>query len=116
VDKPEIVADIKRAKAGDLGVTVADVSSSLRLLVGGEQVSTYEEHGEQYEVHLRAEHGYRANEDVLALLSVPSTKNGQVAWSSAVRCCRWACPRARIPSSRAAPSRDLGPESLQCRF
>jgi len=76
--KPEIVADVHRAKAGDLGVSVADVSSSLRLLVGGDQVSTYEEHGEQYEVHVRAEHGYRANEEGLALLTVPSTKVGQV--------------------------------------
>jgi HAE1 family hydrophobic/amphiphilic exporter-1 len=78
VGKPEIVADVQRAHAGDLGVTVADVSSSLRLLVGGAQVSTYEERGEQYEVHVRAEHGYRANEDGLALVTVPSAKVGQV--------------------------------------
>jgi multidrug efflux pump subunit AcrB len=78
VGKPEVVADVQRARAGDLGVTVADVSSSLRLLVGGAQVSTYEEHGEQYEVHVRAERAYRANEDGLALVTVPSSKNGQV--------------------------------------
>jgi multidrug efflux pump subunit AcrB len=71
------VASIERERAGDLGVSVADVSSSLRLLVGGQQVSTYEEHGEQYEVHARAEPGYRASEDDLALLTVPSTKVGQ---------------------------------------
>jgi len=78
IGKPEIVANIERERAGDLGVSVADVSSSLRLLVGGQQVSTYEEHGEQYEVHVRAERGYRASEDDLSLLTVPSTKNGQV--------------------------------------
>ncbi|MEY4581356.1 MAG: AcrB/AcrD/AcrF family protein [Pseudomonadota bacterium] len=78
VGKPEIVADVQRAKAGDLGVTVADVSSSLRLLVGGAQVSTYEEHGEQYEVHVRSELGYRTDEEGLALMIVPSTKVGHV--------------------------------------
>ncbi|HET8939268.1 MAG TPA: efflux RND transporter permease subunit [Polyangiales bacterium] len=77
VGKPEIVANIERERAGDLGVSVADVSSSLRLLVGGAQVSTYEERGEQYEVRLRAERGYRANEDGLALVTIPSTKVGQ---------------------------------------
>lgn len=77
IGKPEIVANIERERAGDLGVSVADVSASLRLLVGGAQVSTYEERGEQYEVRLRAERGYRANEDGLALVSVPSSKVGQ---------------------------------------
>jgi hydrophobic/amphiphilic exporter-1 (mainly G- bacteria), HAE1 family len=76
--KPEIVVEIDRAKAGDLGVTVADVSSTLRLLVGGDQVSTFEEHGEQYEVHLRAESRYRTNEEGLATVTVPSTQLGQV--------------------------------------
>jgi len=78
IGKPEIVANIERERAGDLGVSVADVSASLRLMVGGAQVSTYEEHGEQYEVHAGAERNFRANEDDMSLLTVPSLKNGQV--------------------------------------
>jgi multidrug efflux pump subunit AcrB len=84
VGKPEIVADVDRAKAGDMGVSVVDVASSLRLIVGGEQVSTYEEHGEQYEVHLRADASFRKDEDGLAAVAVPSTKLGQVALSDVV--------------------------------
>jgi HAE1 family hydrophobic/amphiphilic exporter-1 len=76
--KPEIVADVDRTKAGDLGVTVTDIASTLRLLVGGDQVSTYEQHGEQYEVHARAESRFRTNEDALSVVSVPSSKLGQV--------------------------------------
>ena len=34
---------------------IADAAEALRLLVGGDQVTTYNEGGEQYEVHLRAE-------------------------------------------------------------
>jgi multidrug efflux pump subunit AcrB len=78
VGKPEIVADVNRARAGDLGVTVADVAQSLRLLVGGVTVSSYEEHGEQYDVQVRAEGQYRVNEDGLSLFTVPSQKAGQV--------------------------------------
>jgi HAE1 family hydrophobic/amphiphilic exporter-1 len=76
--KPEIVAEIDRAKAGDLGVTVADVASTLRLLVGGDDVSTFEEHGEQYDVNVRAEKRFRTNEEGLSAVTVPSTKLGQV--------------------------------------
>jgi hydrophobe/amphiphile efflux-1 (HAE1) family protein len=76
--KPEIVADIDRVKAGDLGVTVTDVASTLRLLVGGDDVSTFEEHGEQYDVNLRADSRFRTNEEGLAAVTVPSTKLGQV--------------------------------------
>jgi multidrug efflux pump subunit AcrB len=36
-------------------VQVSDAAEALRLLVGGDQVTTYNEAGEQYEVHLRAE-------------------------------------------------------------
>ncbi len=78
IGKPEIVADIDRAKAGDLGVTVSDVASTLRLLVGGDDISTFEEQGEQYDVFMRAESRYRTNEEGLAAVTVPSSKLGQV--------------------------------------
>ncbi|HMJ50803.1 MAG TPA: efflux RND transporter permease subunit [Polyangiaceae bacterium] len=76
--KPEIAVHINRDKAADLGVQVADVASALRLLVGGVKVSTYEEKGEQYEVHIRADQAYRANVEGLSLLTVPSARLGSV--------------------------------------
>ena len=53
--KPEMSVLLDRPKAADLGVQVADAADALRLLVAGDQVTTYNEAGEQYEVHLRAE-------------------------------------------------------------
>jgi hydrophobic/amphiphilic exporter-1 (mainly G- bacteria), HAE1 family len=76
--KPEIAVHINRDKAADLGVQVADIASALRLLVGGVKVSTYEEKGEQYEVHVRANQAYRANVEGLSLLTVPSVRLGTV--------------------------------------
>jgi hydrophobe/amphiphile efflux-1 (HAE1) family protein len=76
--KPELVAQIDRAKAADLGVSVSDVADTLRLLVGGLDVSTYAERGEQYEVHLRAESRYRSDAEGLALVTVPSSLHGAV--------------------------------------
>jgi hydrophobe/amphiphile efflux-1 (HAE1) family protein len=72
--KPEVTVSIDRAKAADLGVNVADVATALRLLIGGLEVSTYEEKGEQYEVHARAEARYRVNVEGLSMMTVPSSR------------------------------------------
>ncbi len=48
VGKPELSVHIDRMKAADLGVRVSDAADALRLLVGGDQVTTYNEAGEQY--------------------------------------------------------------------
>jgi multidrug efflux pump subunit AcrB len=81
--KPELVARVDRGRAGELGVTVADVATSLRLLVGGQKVSSFEDGGEQYEVRLRAAPEFRADAEGLALLSV-GTPSGPVPLSDVV--------------------------------
>ena len=83
--KPELTARVDRAKAAQLGVSVADLSSTLRLLVGGADVSSYNEAGEQYDIHLRSEAPYRNSQEALALLTVPSSKGGTVAMSNLVK-------------------------------
>ena len=79
VGKPELAVRIDRAKAADLGVQVSDAAEALRLLVGGDQVTTYNEDGEQYEVRLRARAADRTAEDALSALSVPSSRLGSVS-------------------------------------
>jgi len=84
VGKPELRAHIDRAKAAELGVNVAEVASTLRLLVGGYQVTNFNEHAEQYEVHARAQPGNRADIEGLRRLSVPSQKLGSVTLDNLV--------------------------------
>jgi HAE1 family hydrophobic/amphiphilic exporter-1 len=79
VGKPELSVHIDRAKAADLGVQIADAAEALRLLVGGDQVTTYNEASEQYEVHLRARAENRSTQAALANLTVPSTRLGSVS-------------------------------------
>ena len=83
--KPEITASVDRSKAGQLGVNIADLSTTLRLLVGGLDVSTYDEAGEQYDIHLRAEAGYRNNLESMAQLSVPSASGVPVALDNVLK-------------------------------
>jgi len=79
VGKPEMSVRLDRPKASDLGVQVSDAAEALRLLVGGDSVTTYNEGGEQYEVHLRAEEQDRGSEAAIARLTVPSSRLGSVA-------------------------------------
>src|SRR3954454_3826552 len=80
--KPELSVHLDRLKAADLGVAVADAAEALRLLVGGDQVSTYNEGGEQYEVHVRALAGERASASGIGQLTVPSSRVGTVSLDS----------------------------------
>ena len=79
VGKPELSVQVDRPKAADLGVQIGDAAEALRLLVGGDQVTTYNEGGEQYEVHLRARVENRTTEAAIAALTVPSIRLGSVS-------------------------------------
>lgn len=82
--KPELRAHIDRKKAADLGVGVSDIAGTLRLLVGGYEVSTYNEKGEQYEVHARAIPTFRSDVEGLRRISIPTMKAGSVTLDSVV--------------------------------
>src|SRR5436190_23534577 len=71
--KPELGVRIDRDKAADLGVRVQDIASTLNVLVGGLKVTDYYEGGEQYEVHVRAQHEYRKDPQGIAQAEVPSS-------------------------------------------
>jgi len=90
--KPELGVIIDRPRAADLGVSVIDTATALRVLVDGEKVSSYEEKGEQYDVRVRAEPQYRADTTGLEMLTLPSTRLGQVPLRSVVELRRGAGP------------------------
>jgi HAE1 family hydrophobic/amphiphilic exporter-1 len=83
--KPELRARVDRAKAADLGVSISDTAQSLRLLVGGDKVSTYNEGGEQYDVYVRATEDFRTDAGGISQLNVPSTRVGSVGLDSFVK-------------------------------
>ncbi|HUR34223.1 MAG TPA: efflux RND transporter permease subunit [Vicinamibacterales bacterium] len=76
--KPELSVQVDRPKASDLGVQVGDAAEALRWLVGGDQVTTYNEGSEQYEVHLRAEAANRSTQEAIAGLTIPSSRLGSI--------------------------------------
>ena len=83
--KPEMSVHLDRAKAAELGTQVADVATTLELMVGGKKISTYNEGGEQYEVHARALPAWRTDADGLRQMAVPSTRLGSVSLDNVAR-------------------------------
>ncbi|MBS1828701.1 MAG: efflux RND transporter permease subunit, partial [Acidobacteria bacterium] len=83
LNNPEFQVDIDRQLASDLGVRVADIASAVRLMMSGEdQISTFKEDSEQYQVTMRLLPHQRDNPSVLSRLLVPSAKQGLIRLDS----------------------------------
>src|SRR5206468_12630477 len=70
--KPELRVNVDRARSADLGVPIDSLATNLRTLVGGEQVSTFKDGDDQYNVMLRLDEPFRTPEQMSNLL-VPAT-------------------------------------------
>ncbi|HET8547228.1 MAG TPA: efflux RND transporter permease subunit, partial [Bryobacteraceae bacterium] len=81
--KPELRVIVNRDKAADLGVNVAAVANAMRVLVGGDdQVTTYREGDDRYDVQLRVDKEFRDSATALEQLYVPSARLGNVPVSN----------------------------------
>ncbi len=81
--KPEVRVAINRDKAADLHVSVASIATALRTLVGGdEQVTTFREGDDRYNVQLRVQKKFRDSPQALDRLYVPSETLGNVPVSN----------------------------------
>jgi hydrophobic/amphiphilic exporter-1 (mainly G- bacteria), HAE1 family len=81
--KPEVRIQINRPKASELGVSAASIATAIRTLVAGdEQVTTFREGDDRYDVGLRVTDEFRRSPDAMSRLYVPSSKVGNVTLSS----------------------------------
>ena len=79
LNSPELQVRIDRQRASDLGVRAADIAGAVRLMIAGEdQISTYKEGDEQYDVTMQLVPEQQKDPDRLARLMIPSSKVGQV--------------------------------------
>ncbi|MGA9325970.1 MAG: efflux RND transporter permease subunit [Salegentibacter sp.] len=63
--KPELDVRVNRRVAGQLGISTAAVGQTLRRAIYGEEVSTYKEGDDDYEVNVRLNEDSRYNQNVL---------------------------------------------------
>jgi hydrophobe/amphiphile efflux-1 (HAE1) family protein len=79
LNSPELQVRIDRQRASDLGVRAADIGSAVRLMIAGEdQISTYKEGDEQYDVTLQLLPEQQKDPERLARIMIPSSRLGQV--------------------------------------
>jgi len=79
LDKPELRVEIDRTRAADLGVSTDDISSALRLMVGGDQrVSRFHDAAvnDDYDVQLRLTNGTRNDSASISRLYVGRQDGG----------------------------------------
>eukprot|EP00435_Cladocopium_sp_Y103_P076919 s1_g658.t1 len=68
--KPEVQVAIDRRRAADLGVSMRTLAESVRALVGGTDVTTYEEFGSRYDVRVRLEEDQRNDVTKLEMIQI----------------------------------------------
>ncbi len=91
--KPQLSIQVDTTRAGDLGVSVQDVSAALQTLLGSRRVTTYVDRGEEYYVVLQAEESNRSTEADLASVYVRSEGGELVPLSNLVTTSENAGPR-----------------------
>ena len=91
--KPQLRIDVDTTRAGDLGVSVEDVSQALQSLLGSRRVSTYLDRGEEYRVIVQAEAERRSTQADLASIYVRSRTGALIPLSSLVTVSETAGPR-----------------------
>ncbi|WP_013627301.1 efflux RND transporter permease subunit [Rubinisphaera brasiliensis] len=69
--KPELSIEINRNRASDLGVNIDELGRAVNTLIGGQQVSTFEDAGENIDVRVRLVGSQRDQAESLAILPVP---------------------------------------------
>jgi HAE1 family hydrophobic/amphiphilic exporter-1 len=95
LNKPELRVTIDRERAADLGVDTSDISSNLRLMVGGEeQTSRFRDDSvnEDYDVQLRLSERDRGDEATIGRLYVPSSRGVLVRLDNLVKITRETSP------------------------
>ncbi|MCB9234883.1 MAG: efflux RND transporter permease subunit [Bacteroidia bacterium] len=65
--KPEVVIDVDRAKASELGISTAQIGMAIRTSVFGKEVSKYRENEDEYPIQVRLDKKFR--NDVNSLLN-----------------------------------------------
>jgi hydrophobe/amphiphile efflux-1 (HAE1) family protein len=83
ISHPEIHVQLDRAKAADVGVRVADVSTALRSMISGqEKISSYKEGDDQYDVMMLLKEDQRNDPAILGGLYIPTSGRGFVRLDS----------------------------------
>ncbi|MDM8347522.1 multidrug efflux RND transporter permease subunit [Pseudomonas sp. sp1636] len=83
-DKPEVVVDIDRAKAAQMGVSMEDIGLTLATLLGEGEINRFTIDGRSYKVIAQVERAYRDNPDWLGSYQVKSESGEMLPLSTLI--------------------------------
>jgi multidrug efflux pump len=112
LNMPEFRIDIDRAKVADLGLDVTVIGRTLETLLGGRQVTRFEQNGEQYDVMVQLAAEDRASPQTLATIFLRSPSGEMIQLSNIVKVREAVAPKElkRFNQLRAVTlSADLAP-------
>jgi len=92
-DKPEVVVDIDRAKAAQMGVSMLDLGGTLATLLGEAEINRFTIEGRSYKVIAQVERPYRDNPDWLNNYYVKNTQGELLPLSTLIKVSDRARPR-----------------------
>ncbi|WP_261793024.1 efflux RND transporter permease subunit [Pseudomonas chlororaphis] len=92
-DKPEVVVDIDRAKAAQMGVSMQDLGGTLATLLGEAEINRFTIDGRSYKVIAQVERAYRDNPEWLSNYYVKNTKGEALPLSTLITVSDRARPR-----------------------
>ncbi len=84
-NKPQIGVYIKRDRAADLGVSPAAIGSTIRALIGGDDIAKYRAAGDRYDVSVRLEEDFRNTASAIDQLSVRSSSGELIRMPNVAR-------------------------------
>ncbi|WJN60514.1 multidrug efflux RND transporter permease subunit [Pseudomonas sp. SO81] len=84
-DKPEVVVDIDRAKAAQMGVSMQDLGATLAILLGEGEVNRFTIDGRSYKVIAQVERAYRDNPSWLSNYHVKSESGQMVPLATLIK-------------------------------
>jgi multidrug efflux pump len=85
LNKPQLDVEIDRDRASDLGVSVREIASTLQILLGGVDLSTFKLGGQTYDVIVQLERRERSRPGDIPLLYVHGTNGQLIPLSSVVK-------------------------------
>jgi multidrug efflux pump len=102
-DTPQLTLDIDHAKAGAMGVSVADINSTLSTAIGGSYVDDFIDRGRTKRVYVQGDAPFRMSPEDLARWHVRN-KNGQMVPFSAFATSHWVIGSPRLERYNGLPS------------
>lgn len=84
LNKPQLDIRINREKAAEMGVSVRDISTTLQIMLGGQDLSTFQLNNKRYDVMVQMSLNFRGRPDQLENLYVEGSNDRMIPLSSVV--------------------------------